>query len=129
VLEDYADGLHPLRRVSLCGWEEIIAVGQATAMCAWYVFKYHAPGPFHILHSKDLAVFQIALPISPIIAVVLFEPFHILRPVIVNDERILRGQLNIRGVQSRRTMFPWREEASLWLRQRTPWKYSLEVLG
>ncbi|KAJ7822178.1 hypothetical protein B0H14DRAFT_3146448 [Mycena olivaceomarginata] len=71
---------------------------------------------------QTLAIFQISLPISPVVAVILFEPVHILQPATADDERILKGQLNVRGVQSRQATFASREDASLWARKRMPWK-------
>ncbi|KAJ7614591.1 hypothetical protein DFH06DRAFT_1368198 [Mycena polygramma] len=72
--------------------------------------------------DMTLAIFRISLPVSPIPAVIMFKPVHILPPVTANDDRILKGKLNVRGVQSRQTTFASREEASIWARKRVPWK-------
>jgi pimeloyl-ACP methyl ester carboxylesterase len=105
ALEDYADILRSFVESHHVAGKRLVAVGHSTATCAW-----------------TLAIFQISLPVSPIVAVVLFEPVHILQPVTADDERILRGKMNVRGVQSRKHTFPSREDASLWARKRMPWK-------
>ncbi|KAJ7508593.1 Alpha/Beta hydrolase protein [Mycena galericulata] len=105
TIEDYADVLRAFVESHYVAGKRIIAVGHSTATCAW-----------------TLAIFQISLPVSPIAAVILFEPVHILQPVTADDERILKGKLNVRGVQSRKTTFASKEDVSLWARKRMPWK-------
>ncbi|KAJ6511402.1 Alpha/Beta hydrolase protein [Mycena vitilis] len=105
TIEDYADILRSFVESHYVAGKKIIAIGHSTGTCAW-----------------TLATFQISLPVSPIAAIILFEPVHILPPVTANDDRILKGKLNVRGVQSRQTTFASREEASIWARKRVPWK-------
>ncbi|KAJ7729244.1 hypothetical protein DFH07DRAFT_781989 [Mycena maculata] len=115
-------------------WEVVIArifelfPGRVNKMWAidWQNHGDSAVMNDHTLQTKaaslTLAIFQISLPISPIVAVILFEPVHILQPVTAGDERILKGQLNIWGVKLRQTTFASREDASVWARKRMPWK-------
>ncbi|KAJ7662076.1 Alpha/Beta hydrolase protein [Mycena polygramma] len=112
TIEDYADILRSFVESHYVAGKKIIAIGHSTGTCAWQALRL----------TLTLAIFQISLPVSPIAAVILFEPVHILPPVTANDDRILKGKLNVRGVQSRQTTFASREEASIWARKRVPWK-------
>ncbi|KAJ6468283.1 Alpha/beta hydrolase fold-1 [Mycena sanguinolenta] len=105
TVEDYADILRSFLESHHVAGKRIVAVGHSIATCAW-----------------TLAVYQMTLRVSPVVAFVFFEPVHILPPILADDERILRGQTNQGGAQTRQTTFADREAASQWARRRMPWK-------
>ncbi|KDR74138.1 hypothetical protein GALMADRAFT_251004 [Galerina marginata CBS 339.88] len=105
TLSDYADILRRLLESPDMKGKRIVVVGHSSSTLAW-----------------TLAVLQAVIPPSVIEAVILVEAAFILPPIKENDERVVRGIMNEKGVKSRKHTFPSRDEAAKWCRRRMPWK-------
>ncbi|KIJ32410.1 hypothetical protein M422DRAFT_184502, partial [Sphaerobolus stellatus SS14] len=105
TLDDYADIIRQFLESPHLTGINVVAVGHSIGTCAWSIFNMGS-----------------TLPVSSVIAVILFEPVYILPQIRKNDNGILRDIMNIRGVKLRKIAFPSRDEAEKWARKRMPWK-------